>query len=676
MGISAYVKAEKFRQQNWTGTFEMYLDVVRRNPQATRTAYQRLYDMVLSHGVEERAEFKEKIPHYRFFDDPLDGRDAIYGLDRYLAKLVNLIKAAAEQYGTERRILLLHGPVGSSKSTIVRLFKRGLELYSQSDEGILYSFAWTDLDLLHLRDASYSCPLREEPLKLVPMEERERAFKGEKLRVRVEGDLCPPCRYLFREFLKHHQGDWARVLDHVQIQRVILSEKDRVGIGTFVPKDVKSLDATDLTGDINYKKIAEYGSDSNPMAFNFDGEFEVANRGLVEFIEMLKLNVEFLYELLGASQEHVIKPKKFQQVDIDEVIIAHTNNPEYKRLQDNQFMEALRDRTQKLDVPYITRLVDEIKIYEKDFNHGRIRGKHIAPHTLEVASLWAVLTRLEDPKKFDVTLLQKLKLYNGKSLPGFTEDNVKELRDEAPTEGMAGISPRYIQDKISNALVAENSLDGSATVQCINPFMVLKELEEGLDHYSLITNKDLKERYRKLIAVAREEYEDILKKEVQRAISADEEGIKRLCGNYVDNLKAYVQKEKMVNKFTGEKEEPDEQLMRSIEDKINIPESRKDDFRREILNYIGALAIEGKSFDYRANERLYKALEAKLFEDSKDSIKLTTILSHTVVDKDQLEKIETVKHRLIRDYSYCEICAQDVLSFIASIFARGKGKEN
>ena len=199
---------------------------------------------------------------------------------------------------------------------------------------------------------------------------------------------------------------------------MLLSEKDRVGIGTFQPKDEKNQDATELTGDINYRKIAEFGSDSDPRAFNFDGEFNIANRGLIEFVEVLKLDVAFLYDLLGASQEHRIKPKKFAQTDIDEVIIGHTNEPEYRRLQNNEFMEALRDRTVKIDVPYVTTLRDEQKIYEKDYNNKTVRGKHIAPHTIEMAAMWAILTRLEEPKHAGLTRLQKLKLYNGKSLPG------------------------------------------------------------------------------------------------------------------------------------------------------------------------------------------------------------------------------------------------------------------
>ncbi len=668
-----------FKDQHWEGSFEDYLQIVRHNTKVTRTAFQRMYDQILSKGTREYYEYKKRIIHYNFFDDKDHGGvDAIFGLDIPLMKLVNVFKSAAQRYGTEKRVLLLHGPVGSSKSTIVRLLKKGLEDYSRTPEGALYTFTWVLPAEIGRKKSDQSevlsCPMHEEPLHLVPEGLRPEVLRmlnegrPEGERVLIEGDLCPACRQSYKELNLRYGGDWTKIVSHVRVRRLILSEKDRVGIGTFQPKDEKNQDSTELTGDINYRKIAEFGSDSDPRAFNFDGEFNVANRGLIEFIEVLKLEVAFLYDLLGASQEHKIKPKKFAQTDIDEVIIGHTNEPEYRKLQHNEFMEALRDRTVKIDIPYITKLSEEIKIYEKDYNPARIKGKHIAPHTLEMAAMWAVLTRLEEPKKADLTLMQKLRLYNGKTLPGFTEDNIKELRKEASREGMDGISPRYIQDKISNALVSDKG-EG-----CINPFMVLNELESGLRHHSLITSEELRKRYRDLLGNVKQEYEDIAKNEVQRAISADEEAIARLCSNYIDNVKAYTQRERVRNKYTGQDEEPDERLMRSIEEKIDIPDNRKDDFRREIMNYIGALAVEGKSFNYKTNERLHKALELKLFEDQKDSIKLTSLVS-SVVDKDTQEKIDVVKSRLKKDYGYCDICATDVLHYVASIFARGDARD-
>src|SRR5262249_55868243 len=261
----------------------------------------------------------------------------------------------------------------------------------------------------------FPSPMHEEPLRLIPADWRERAFKqlglgSEQYPIQIEGDLNPACRQIFRELMAYYKGDWSKVMTHVRVRRMVFSEKDRVGIGTFQPKDEKNQDSTELTGDINYRKIAELGTDSDPRAFNFDGEFCVANRGIIEFIEVLKLDVAFLYDLLTASQEHKIKPKKFAQTDIDEVIIGHTNEPEYNKLQNNELMEAFRARTIKIDTPSTLRLEDEIKIYEKDFNKRRVPGKHIAPHTLSTAAMWAILTRLDEPKKANLTLMQKLKL--------------------------------------------------------------------------------------------------------------------------------------------------------------------------------------------------------------------------------------------------------------------------
>src|ERR1044071_2268063 len=670
-----------FREQHWEGNFWEYLDIVVEHPAVARNAFQRVYDMVLSYGSENYTQFKQEYIRYHFFGDPIDkGADAIFGLERPLMQLVDFFKSAAQGYGTEKRILLLHGPVGSSKSTIARLLKKGLENYSRTDAGKTFTYMWR----VHHRGPAgdegeqyVECPMHEEPLLLIPREARSEVLDAinEKLpegrKLRLYGDICPFCRKVFADLMDSYDGDWKKVIEHIKVKRLILSEKDRRGIGTFQPKDEKNQDSTELTGDINYRKIAEYGSDSDPRAFNFDGELNIANRGIVEFIEVLKLDVAFLYDLLGASQEHLIKPKKFAQTYIDEVILGHTNEPEYKKLQGNEMMEAFRDRTIKIDVPYNVRLDDEIKIYLKDFGPGRVKGVHIAPHTIEVAAMWAVLTRLAEPKKAGITKLQKLKLYNGKSIPGFTEDSIKELKEEAPREGMQGISPRYIQDKISNALVSHQAqLD-----KAINPFMVMNELEEGLSHHSLITDEELKKEYKELLAVVREEYEDILKAEVQRAISADEDAIKRLATNYIESVRAYTQHERVRNRYTGRDEDPDERLMRSIEEKIDIPDSRKDDFRQEIMNYIGALALDGKKFEYNTNARLLKALELKLFEDQRDTIKLKNLVS-SVVDDETQQKIDVVKQRLIKYFGYNETSATDVLNYVASIFARGDSKQD
>ncbi len=680
--IDRSIDRQRYHSQHWDGSFDEYLAVVARNPGVARNAYQRLYDMVLSFGFERYRLFKKDLVRYHYFSDPIDrGLDGIFGLDEQLMALVDVFRSAAEGYGTDRRILLLHGPVGSSKSTIARLLKKGLEHYSRTDAGALYSYVWL-LDEQcgpSAKTHEFPCPMHEEPLLLAPPEARTAlldrlnsvyaASSENRGKLRLYGEVNPFCRRVLDDLLRHYDGDWRQAVSHVRVRRIALSEKDRIGIGTFQPKDEKNQDSTELTGDINYRKIAQYGSDSDPRAFNFDGELCIANRGLCEFIEVLKLDVAFLYDLLGASQERLIKPKKFAQTYIDEVIIGHTNEPEYKKLQSNELMEAFRDRTIKIDIPYNIRLDDEIKIYQKDFGKDRVKGIHIAPHTLEVAAMWAILTRLHEPKKAGITLLQKLKLYNGKSIQGFTEDSIKELKEEASREGMAGISPRYIQDKVSNTLVSPQAMEERQ----VNPFMLLNELEAGLSHHSLITDDDTRKRYKEMLSVVLSEYEDIIKGEVQRAISADEEAIRRLCANYIDNVRACTQKERVKNRYTGKDEEPDERLMRSIEEKIDIPDSRKNDFRQEIMNYIGALALDGKRFEYNTNARLYRALELKLFEDQRDTIKLKNLVSSVVDDQTQ-QKIDVIKKRMIEQFGYNDRSAADVLNYVASIFARGDQK--
>ena len=287
-GLRSQLNTSEYKKLHWEGTFSDYLNIVIQTPAVTRTAYQRLYDMILSHGTDDVYENKDKITRFKFFTDfAARHGDAIYGLDRPLMQLVNTFKSAALGYGTERRVILLHGPVGSATSTIARLLKRGLEEYSRTDAGQLFSFAWKNPD-----DSLAKDPMHGEPLQLIPEEHRaallgqlnENCTKPYPYDIQIKGDLSPFSRYEFKTRLLKYDGDWLKMLDsEVRVYRLTLSEKDRIGIGTFQPKDEKNQDSTELTGDINYRKIAEYGSDSDPRAFNFDGELNIANRGIVEF---------------------------------------------------------------------------------------------------------------------------------------------------------------------------------------------------------------------------------------------------------------------------------------------------------------------------------------------------------------------------------------------------------
>lgn len=654
---------------SWQGSFDEYLDIVRQNPEVSRNAYQRIHDMILKEGFSERVENRTKITHYNFFDDAArGGKEAIFGIDRSLMKIVKFFEAAAEGYGADKRLLVLHGPVGTAKSAIAAHIKRGLENYSRTDEGAMFTFGFRDTPTSPVEWS----PMNEDPLHLLPDSEKgkflDRVNQHPSLErpIILKGGLNPWSRFKLNDYLEQHGGDFEKALEHVVVKRLVLSEQDRRGIGTFQPRDEKNLDSTELTGDVNYRKIAVYGSDSDPRAFNFDGEFIVSNRGCFECVEMLKLPKEFLYDFLTASQEGRIKPKKFSQIDIDVCILGHTNEPEYHRLLDDKLMEAIESRTLKIDVPYNTKVSDEVRIYERDYKRASER-MHFAPHTLEMAAMFAVMSRLEQPKDGRLTLCAKSKLYDGNYLPGYTEESVADMKRTGKREGMDGIEPRFIQNVLNEVLVNTTREDG------VNPFMMLTAIEKLIPEHRLCRTEKQREAFSTILSQVRTEYVERIKTEVQRAIAADEGSVARLCENYIDNIKAYTQKQKVYNRVTGQPEEPNESLMRSIEERLEpraVTEGEKREFRSQIMNSIGALSLEGKRFDYTTNTRLRKALETKLFEDQKDTIRLSQI-TQTTVDRETQEKIDIVKARLIRDFGYNERSATDVLEYVGSVFARG-----
>jgi serine protein kinase len=676
--FSEFFNRQQFQSLHEEISFSEYLDRCLVNPKLIRSAYQVMYDMIMSKGTKNKEIHRKTYVHYNFFDDP---ESPIFGIEKTLHEIVQFFRGAAGWHGPQCRFLLLHGPVGSSKSTICRALKRGLEKYSLTDEGAWYTFKWVNLPDTVFTSTEDECPMHEDPIKLMPPNMRK-AFLLEanaKLRdmtpeadrislynLRVEGDLNPRCKKFMEELLKVNNGDWNSVIErHIRVIRKTYSEADRMGIATFQPKDEKNQDSTELTGDIAWNKISHYGSDSDPRAFNYDGEFCVSNRGYMEFIEVLKLAKEFLYDLLGASQERQIKPKKFAQIALDTVLMGHTNTPEYLKLKADPTMEALKDRTVKIDVPYLLTLSDEIKVLEHYYGKGKVK-QHIAPHTLEIAALWAVMTRLEEDHTGKVSLVDKVKLYDGRSMPGHTPDSVKEMMDKNKDEGFVGISCRYVQDKIANCLSSHHD--------SVNMFMVINELQAGLEASSLHSeNKDLLAKYLTCIDLARKELDEILKSEVQKALVGDEDAVVRLCTNYIDNLMASLNKTKIRNKITGQDQLADEKLMRSIEEKIGVSEGQTTEFRRSIAAFIGDLAVKEEKFNWASNPLLRKALEAKLFEDTRDHIKLSALnmKGSSVVDKDIQDKIDSIKKRLIAQYGYDEKSATDVLEHVGSIFARG-----
>lgn len=624
-------KLSKYRADEeklkWDGTFSEYLALVRKNPSFVKPAHERIYDMIMSAGTEEKDGYTE----YKFFSKE------IFGLEESISHLVEeYFKPAAKRLDVKKRLLLLMGPVSGGKSTIVTMLKKGLENYSKTEEGKVFGIK--------------GCPMHEEPLHLIPP-----SLRGdfeEEFGIKIEGNLCPQCRLRLKE---EFGGD----IEKMPIERVIFSEEERVGIGTFAPSDPKSQDISELTGSIDFSTIGVYGSESDPRAYRFDGELNKANRGLMEFQEMLKCDEKFLWNLLSLTQEGNFKAGRFALISADELIVAHTNETEYKNFISNKKNEALHSRIIVMKIPYNLKVSQEERIYDKLIKQSDISDIHIAPHALWTPAVFSILSRLEEHSKAD--LLQKMYLYDGQEVEGYRDADVEEIKKSVEKEGMFGVDPRYIINRISTALLKHNK-------NCINALDILKAIKDGLDQHASIT-KEEKERLESLISLARKEYDKMAKNEVQKAfVYSYEENAKNLFNNYLDNVEAYCNKHTMKDPITGEDRQPDERLMRSIEEQIGISENAKKAFREEILIRISAYARKGKVFDYNSHDRLREAIQKKLFADLKDVVKITT--STSTPDETQLKRVNEVVATLIDEHGYCATCANELLRYVGSLLNR------
>jgi serine protein kinase len=631
-------RLEDLRRENealrWEGTFRDYFELVAQNPRIAQLSHARLNDMVHAAGIDRLNEgTQHEVISYNFFASEL------FGIEEPIARIVEYFKSAAQRLEVRKRILLLMGPVGGGKSTIVNMLKRGLENWTKIDSGAVYA----------IKD----CPMHEEALHLIPHQLRAEIEKH--YGIYIEGDLCPQCRYS----LEH---TYAGRHEDVLVQRVAFSEKERVGIGTFSPSDPKSQDITELTGSIDLSTIGEVGVESDPRAYRFDGELNIANRGLMEFVEMLKVDEKFLYSLLTLSQEQSIKTGRFAMIYADEVILSHSNENEYIAFAGNRKSEALQDRIILVRVPYNLRVSQEERIYDKLLHQSEaLRNVHLAPNTLRVAAMFAVMTRLEEPKRQNVDIVKKMKLYDGEDVEGYKSKDVRELKEETVREGMDGISPRYIINRLSSALVRDG-------VTCINPIDALRAIKDGFEQHTGISAEQ-RERYLNHISQARKEYDELAKIEVQRAfVYSFEEMARTMCNNYLDNVEAFCNKERIKDPITEEEMEPDEQLMRSIEEQIGISDNAKNTFRQEILIRISSYARKGKPFEYTSHERLKEAIEKKIFADLKDVVKITT--SVKTPDPDQLRRINEVVDRLVKDHGYCPVCANELLTYVGTLLSR------
>ncbi|WP_276260821.1 PrkA family serine protein kinase [Haloglomus litoreum] len=660
-----------------THSFEWYLDEVYEHPHIARNAHQRVADMFDYYGTEYDED--AGVVEYRLASqDPLnDGENTFYGraVHESIHEFVNKVKSGARGLGPEKRIKLLLGPVGSGKSEFDRQVRTYYEDYTATDEGRMYTFRWTNLgDVIRDQDPAddtVRSPMNQDPLVLLPQKQRDRVLEriNEELdapyTIRNEQSLDPASEFYMDRLLEEYDDDLQTVLEnHVEVIRFIADENKRQGIETFEPKDKKNQDETELTGDVNYSKIAVYG-ESDPRAFDYSGAFCNANRGIFSGEELLKLQREFLYDFLHATQEQTIKPKNNPRIDIDQVIVGRTNMPEYRDKKGDEKMEAFNDRTKRIDFPYVLQYAEEAKIYRKMLNNADVPDIHVEPHTLEMAGLFGVLTRIAEPDGGQVGVVQKAKAYNGEIDEGEDID-VKKLRDEAAEttdlgEGMDGVSPRFIGDEIAEAIM--DSMHRGRGF--LSPLTTFNHLEENLENHGSIPQENFQTYYRYLELV-REEYKERAIEDVRHALAYDLDEIQRQGEKYMDHVMAYIDDDTVEDEITGREQEPDEKFLRDVEEKLDIPEDRKDDFRQEVANWVSRRAREGETFDPQDNDRLRRALERKLWEDKKHNINFSALVSSGEMDDDE----RSAWVQALTDQGYSEDGAREVLEFAGAEVAK------
>ncbi len=624
---------EQQNKHRFEGTFLDYLEILKENPDISKLAHKRIYDIISKCGSEtQRPEENPRIRRiygndiikkYHFF------KEDFFGIDKILMKIVDYFHAAAMKGEASRQVLYLAGPVGAGKSSLVEAIKKALE-----DAEPIYS----------LKD----CPMREEPLHLIP--KHLRGEFEEMLGLQIEGDLCPICKYRLQH---EYNGEYEKF----PITTTNFSIRSRKGIGVVPPVDPNNQDTSVLTGAVDISKMDIYSED-DPRIFSLNGAFNVGNRGLVEFIEVFKNDVEYLHTIITATQEKSIpSPGKGAMIYFDGIIIAHSNEAEWNKFKSDHTNEAILDRIVKVEVPYCMELSEEIKIYEKILKKSKFKA-HIAPHAIEMAAMFAVLTRLSPSNKVDS--VTKLRIYNGEEVveKGSTRRiDIMELREEVGMrEGMTGISTRFITKAIDSAL-------SSSEHDCINPLSIMESIIKAVRE--LDTAEEDKKRYLAFVQDnLRKEYNKILEKEITIAfIHSYREQAESLFDNYLDNAEAYVNKTKLKDKSTGEELQPDEKFMRSIEENIGVSESSAKGFRTDVTSYMFYVVRNGGKLDYTSYEPLKEAIEKKLTTSVRELSRIIT--KSKVRDKEQDKKYNAMVEEM-KANGYCDCCCDVILKYAAN----------
>lgn len=622
---------EEKKREKFEGTFLEYLSLVEKDPEIADHAHKRLYDAIVEHGtgvMDDADPRKHKlfegdnVRTYEYF------QSEFFGMESVIAKLMRFMRSAALKGEESRQVLLLMGPVGAGKSALTEHVKRALD-------GQPYYHLVGD-------------PQRGEPLQLLPRSLRERF--SEMLGAHIEGDLSPVARHLLFE---EYGGEYEKF----RVKETTFSQRARRGVASVPPMDANSQDVSVLIGSEDISKLDKYSED-DPRALSLNGAFNVGNRGIVELVEVFKNEIEFLHTIITATQEkRVPSPGKHDMIYFDGVILAHCNEAEWNRFQSEHTNEAILDRIVKIDVPYVLELEQEIKIYEKILSRSNFKA-HIAPHTIRVASMFSVLSRLKESQKCD--LLTKLKLYNGEEVVEkgrVKKIDIKDLRDEAPSEGMSGISTRFIMKAVDNAL-------SDSEKDFITPISILDSLVKQVKDQ--IIDREFQGRCLELIRnVVRGEYLKLLEKEIAKAfITAYEPQAQSIFENYMDHAEAYTTKTKLKDRITKEEMTPDENFMRTIESTIGVSGSGKDGFRADVTAYMFSKMRRGEKVDYTSYEPLKEAIETYLITSVKDLARIVT--KSRARDEEQQQKYSEMVQTLIDEYGYTADSAEEVLTYASN----------
>lgn len=623
---------EERKKFKFEGTFLDYLDMLKDDPEIAKLSHQRMYDLIEGKGIktintEEDTKLRriygnDIIKKYKFFEDDF------FGIDQTLMKIVRYFHAAAMRGEESRQVIYLVGPVGSGKSSIMEKLKRELE-----NSPPIYAIK--------------GCPMREEPLHLVPNHLRKE-FE-DKLGIQIEGDLCPICRYRLKN---EYNGEFEKV----PVETVDFSIRSRKGVGVVPPVDPNNQDTSVLIGSVDISKLDLYSED-DPRVLSLNGAFNVGNRGIVEFIEVFKNEVEYLHTMITATQEkNIPSPGKGSMIYFDGIILAHSNEAEWNKFKADHTNEAILDRIVKIEIKYCLQLDEEMRIYEKILKNSKF-NIHIAPHTIRVASMFSILTRLSPSAKVDP--MTKLKIYNGEEIveKGSTKRvDILELKEESEREGMTGISTRFIMKALDTAMT-ESECD------CINPIVVLETLVRAVKELSI--NDDDKKKYLNFLQdTIKKEYHKILEKEVTKAfIHGYKEQAEDLFNNYLDHAEAFVNKNKIKDRNTGEELDPDEKFLRSIEEQIGITSTAAKGFRQDVTSYMFYIIRNGGKVDYTSYQPLKEAIEQKLTGSVKE---LSRVITRTKVrDKEQNEKYNTMVEEMKKN-GYCDHCCNVILKYAAN----------